>query len=208
MRTFCGRITFGMDSKSEVKSRKNFFSDYLFSAVAQERKKFGPIGWCVPYGFTQSDLIISAKQLDTFLEKSSDGEIPLKGLKYSIGQCNFGGRVTDDRDRRCLERTLEVYFCSEILADGYSFSPSSIYYAPPDGSKQDYIEYISGLPMNDDPEVFGLHSNAEITKNMNETFDLFSTVLLTQPRAAASGESAEEIDAISGRDSRYAAVGV
>lgn len=45
------------------------------------------------------------------------GSIPFEGHKYLTGECNYGGRVTDDKDRRLLmsllnkmynEKTVEV----------------------------------------------------------------------------------------------------
>lgn len=49
------------------------------------------------------------------------------------------------------------------------FSESGIYYVPPKGSYEDYVEYVRSLPLIPNPEVFGLHENADITKDQKET---------------------------------------
>jgi len=49
------------------------------------------------------------------------------------------------------------------LTEGHKFSASGIYYSPPPGDKEDYLDYIKTLPLNPDPEAFGLHDNAQIT---------------------------------------------
>ncbi|MCQ2819757.1 MAG: hypothetical protein MJ252_21035 [archaeon] len=56
------------------------------------------------------------------------------------------------------------------------------------------MAYIEGLPVNSEPEVFGLHENADIITNQNEGEALLETVLGIQPKdAAGAGKSREEI---------------
>ena len=67
------------------------------------------------------------------------------------------------------EGNVCVCMCLEFSPILFRFSPSGDYYAPAHGEFQTYIDYIRTLPIIPHPEVFGLHENADITKDNQET---------------------------------------
>jgi len=81
-------------------------------------------------------------------------EPPLEALTYLTGECNYGGRVTDDLDRRLIISILEIFYSNSVITDDeYKFSASGTYYAPPKGNYDSYVAYIRSLPLIPHPEV-------------------------------------------------------
>ncbi|KAI8818687.1 dynein heavy chain and region D6 of dynein motor-domain-containing protein [Fimicolochytrium jonesii] len=173
--------------------RKLLFGVCFFNAVIQERKKFGPLGWNILYDWSNSDLEVSITILKNMLQESKT--IPWDALSYLTGEITFGGRVTDDWDRRTLRSILARFYTPQILDDSYKFSPSGIYHAPPDGDLASYRAYIDRLPFSEEPSVFGMHENADISYQIQETRRLLRSILEVQPRlvTAGGGKSSEEI---------------
>lgn len=58
---------------------------------------------------------------------------------------------------------------------------------------QAYVDYIRSLSIYADPCVFGLHSNADITKDNQETSQLLDGVLLTLPRQTGGGAKSPQV---------------
>lgn len=176
-----------------VKFKKLLFGVCFFNAVIQERKKFGPLGWNIMYDWSNSDLEVSITILKNMLQEQS--KIPWDALVYLTGEITFGGRVTDDWDRRTLRSILTRYYNPSILDDGYRLSPSGIYYAPQEGDLASFRTYIDSLPFGEEPSVFGMHENANISFQLRETKIMIKTVLDVQPRlvSSRSGQTSEDI---------------
>jgi len=171
----------------------------FFHAVLQERRLFGPLGWNIAYEFTENDLRISVRQLQMFLDEYPN-EVPLKALNYLLGQCNYGGRVTDDKDQRLLGTLLSSYYCHEALEkdfvlftgpDGYQYVP-----APGEAPYEEHLEHIRNLPLVTPPGVFGFHENANLTKEMGETYKMMNELLLTVGQGGSSSGSSGPEDVV------------
>jgi dynein heavy chain len=170
--------------------KRLLFSFCFFHAIVQDRRKFGPIGWNIAYAFTNEDLMVCRKQLKIFIESYDD--VPYKVLNYVGAEVNYGGRVTDDKDGRLIRNILETFVTPGVFTDGFAFSESGIYKVIPPAEKEDYIDYIKSLPLNPEPEAFGLHANAEITTSQIETISLLETVLSMQPKSGGGGGASRE----------------
>ncbi|WIA10356.1 hypothetical protein OEZ85_010548 [Tetradesmus obliquus] len=178
----------------------------FFHAVVQERRKYGKLGWNVPYDFNETDFRISLALINTYLGKalgsgnsSSEDAIPWATLRYLIGEAMYGGRVSDSFDRRVLTTYLEEYL-GDFLFD--TFQPFHFYTGrdgssidvPPAAPREVYIKAIEALPLVQSPEVFGLHANADISYYTSDTRTLWANLVDLQPRvgAAAGAMSREE----------------
>ena len=70
-----------------------------------ERRKFGSLGWNILYDFNESDLETSLTVVSNLL--SSYEDIPYDAIEYFVGEIIYGGRVTDEFDRRLKTQLLE-----------------------------------------------------------------------------------------------------
>ena len=136
----------------------------FFHAVVQERRKFGPLGWNIRYKFNDSDIEAAKDIFLMFIEPiQSQKEIKWDSIKFLIGSITYGGRVTDDIDKKLLLTTLNKFFTKHLLDDRFKFCEFEKYKLPKYETKQNYLDFLSKIPNFDHPEIFGLHQNANIS---------------------------------------------
>jgi dynein heavy chain len=88
--------------------QKLLFGLSFYHAIVIERKKFGPLGWNIPYEFNDTDMDITAAQLELYVNSYVD--IPYKVLQQLASVVNYGGRITDDKDMRTSDILIADFF--------------------------------------------------------------------------------------------------
>ncbi len=171
--------------------RKLLFSLCFFHSLLIERRKFRSLGFAVQYDFNDSDFDICQNLLALYINEYT--ETPWSAIKYLTAEANYGGRVTDDWDRKLLNVYMDHLYNDDVIeAQTYRLSSLSTYFVPEPGNLKAYKEYITTLPTVDHPEAFGQHPNADIASQIEETNTLLSTIISLQPRTAAKGGRSRE----------------
>eukprot|EP01061_Rhynchopus_euleeides_P016323 TRINITY_DN27601_c0_g1_i2.p1 TRINITY_DN27601_c0_g1~~TRINITY_DN27601_c0_g1_i2.p1 ORF type:complete len:639 (+),score=257.28 TRINITY_DN27601_c0_g1_i2:149-1918(+) len=190
--------------------RPLLFSLCFFHAVLLERKKFGSLGYNVDpaYDFNDSDFSVSEAILSLYIDEMTEPlatAIPFATIRFLICDASYGGRVTDDWDRRTLQTYINQFMCIEaVLTPQYKMSSCAAYYIPSvDGTLQSYKEYVNFLPGEDLPQAFGQHSNADIMSQIIRSNDLLdnlltlnATLLVKISGGSGGGEGGDSVEKV------------
>lgn len=175
--------------------KRLLFSFCFFHAVIQDRRKFGPIGWNIPYAFTTEDLTACRRQLMSFINQYD--VVPIKVLVFLGASINYGGRVTDDKDKRLITTILSKYVCDEAVSEkGYSFSNSGIYHIPEVETLDEYVQYIKDLPLSPTPEAFGMDENCAISCAEGDAQALLNGILAVYAKSGSGGGGKSKDDVL------------
>lgn len=107
--------------------RSLIYTICFLHSIVIERRKFGPLGWCVPYEFNNPDLEASLafieKYLNSFLSgppsQSPNLNLNMNVIRYMICEVQYGGRITDDLDRELFNAYGEDYLKEAIFGNEY-----------------------------------------------------------------------------------------
>ena len=124
-----------------------------------------------------------------------------------LAEVQYGGRVTDDFDKRLLNTFTNVWFNDQLLVTGFKFYDG--YTLPDCKTVEEYSEFITNLPIQvkpfkssaricfqDIPEVFGLHANADISYQINTAKGILDQILFVQPKDSSGVKSGETREAV------------
>jgi len=170
---------------------------FMHSAM-QERRKFGSIGFSVPYEFNNPDLEASL----LFLEKHCANNLATgpdwKTVQYMIAEVQYGGRITDELDRITFNVFTEQWLNVITVAGAHLVKIDNFTYGTPGGVDMidNVRKFVASFPSRDSPRIFGLHENADITLGINECSYMLDTVSNTRPKDSGNsegGKSREEV---------------
>lgn len=170
------------------------YSLCFFDAILQQRKHYGSIGWNVRYNFNECDLHLSLLQLQRYMNESV--RTPYAVLKYLIGECNYGGHVTDENDQRLLQVILED-FVNGSVADNpmHKFGPTESFNLPRRLEHREIVRYIDDvIPGEPTCELFGLHSNVEFAYRLDRSQKLLDSMAIGVNMYRANGLDESEAD--------------
>ena len=169
-----------------------FIMCFLHSCV-QERRKFGPLGWSIPYEYNLGDIEASL----LFLEKHLyGGTVSWSTVQYMISEIQYGGKITDDLDRRLFNTYAAKWLNKSSLEEGFSFNPKVClvelpgnfqYNVPTFKEQKEYQTYVATFPEIDSPELSGLHPNADLTFRVKEATSMMNALMETQPKTGGGG---------------------
>jgi dynein heavy chain len=223
IKTFSSVVDQNMIDEHDIKEWRHLvFTLTFMHSLVIERRKYGPLGWCNPYDFNNSDLQASIQFVDKQFKKGfeiNDKELPSNMINFKtlcsvVSVILYGGRIFDLKDGELFEIIAATYLEESLFTkpNSYCFYPSSKdksvttkggpEYRLPHGDIAQidkFIEHIRVFPKFDPPQVFGLHASADLTFRIKEFNELLQTMTSTLPKDGSGGGGSTDDDELKQR---------
>lgn len=174
--------------------KRLLFGLVWFHAILLERRKFKSMGFNIPYDFNESDFAICHDLVIVFLDEYPD-KVPYDAMRYLIAEANYGGRITDDWDRRLVNVYISEFISDEcVSSEKFMLSDLPDYFVGKEGDLKSYKDLVKNMPQADHPLAFGQHSNSDMAASIEDAATLIDTLVSLQPRVAASADSDDAVD--------------
>jgi len=202
-RTYSTLITQDFLEKVEPyeKWRNIVFAVCFMHSIVYERRKFGPLGFCIPYEFNSADLEASLIFCENHMTNAFNHNLVIswRAIRYIVCDVQYGGRITDDLDREMFNTYGDLWLTEKIFTEpNYNFNSLSEFpYTIPDVSEiQKFQDYIRTFPEKDSPVIFGLNVSADLTFRLNESQNMINTLIDTMPKEAGGGSGKTKEDEV------------
>jgi dynein heavy chain len=190
-RTFNTQINADFLEKVEPldKWKSVVFAVCFMHSIVLERRKFGPLGFTVPYEFNYGDLESSLLFVEKHMNYNFTHGIQQNdwlAIQYITCEIQYGGRITDNMDRQMFNTYGEIWLNEKILEKDYNFNDKTDYKycIPVSNEHSKFLEFVEKMPGQDSPAIFGLNASADLTFRLNESTALISTLIDVQPKEA------------------------
>lgn len=160
----------------------------------------------MPYEFNSSDLEASLLYMEKHFSQCmiTNRKYEWEAMQKMCCAIQYGGKITQELDRDLFFTYGYLWIREEIFGGNFQFNqqnlvtpqnPDGVNYNIPDfPDHASFLTHINSMPDNDNPLVFGLNPNADLTASLNESRQMLGTLLDTQPAdsAAGGGKSPEQ----------------
>ena len=154
------------------------FSLCFMHSVVQERRKFGSLGWNIPYEFNQTDLEAAATYMRTHMMDCELRKVNVSwtAVQYMTCEIQYGGRITDGFDRRLFNTYGERWQSPRVFEPEFEFGDGdkAAGYRPMHYTEMSrYRTEIENLQDDDHPEVRSLSISDSVFDMMHICIEIY-----------------------------------
>lgn len=153
-----------VSQKREPKIMKLYVNMFILNSVLQERRTYIPQGWSKWYDFSESDLR-TAMSIISWMEKSANYKFDWSVIRGLCQHIAYGGRIDNHQDLQLLLTLLQQFFDEHVLSNNWSPLQFKIL-IPQSSNIMDYSNAISSLPDIEVPDIFGLSTSTNTSKDL------------------------------------------
>ena len=131
--------------------RSLLFAICFMHSIVQERRKYGPLGFCIPYEFNSSDMEASLCYIEKHLTDCMAEKVSYqwKAINYMVSEVQYGGRITDNLDREMFITYGNIWLHEQIFTPRYPFNSAYqefSYEIPEANEHAKFMDYIKTMP--------------------------------------------------------------
>ncbi|KAM8717355.1 hypothetical protein ACLKA7_004106 [Drosophila subpalustris] len=184
--------------KQSAKCLKMRLVMFLLQAVLQQRRQYIPQGWSKYYEFGEADLKAALGVLTWLDAQLASGRCDWTLMQRLCESLAYGGRINNDRDVEILRSYLSQFCAADVLSNRWM--PLGLASnMPTSGQLQDYYAALEKLPDVDEPGMYGLASQAQQQREMEQARLVIKQLRRVNYGAGAAVAAGGEVSTINAR---------